>query len=163
MQTAFTALRNFQRENQANGAKIVPENDLNKARFSLRFDETSGFQIKDCELKSKCGRSTLPRSLPHNADEAFFRKVFRGISAFQYYLHHSEGTLDSTNLSISMYKVVQNTPGDDNLNINGSIVLQDLGSDVCYFVLYIENRTTYDLYPALFYFDECDLSISTCV
>ncbi|KJA22187.1 hypothetical protein HYPSUDRAFT_215982 [Hypholoma sublateritium FD-334 SS-4] len=165
-QRAISGLVEFQNAKRVDGVKIIRVLDPNTGtppRFTLVCNEAaSRFEIIDTEFKRKCGKPTLPVSLPSRAIPAQFCKVFQAISTYEYYLRHSEAKLDNR-ISISLQRVAYDVPGGrivpGILNVNGRIdVTQDHNGS--FFVVHIKNDTQHNLYPALFYFDDCDFSIS---
>ncbi len=160
-QNAISGLAEFHNAIPVDGARVIQVSDpySTPPRFTLVCnDALSRFEIQDTEFQNKCGMSVLPATLNRRTSSAQFCKVFHAMSTYAYYLRHSEAKLDP-NMSISLHKVERGAVHPDNLNVNGSInITQDRTASN--FVLQIYNKTSHNLYPAVFYFDDCDLSIS---
>lgn len=164
-QDAISGFAEFHNAIPVDGAKISRVLDPNRTppRFTLVCNQAaSRFEIQDTEFQRKCGKLTLPVTLSPGTRRAQFCKVFQAISTYEYYLRHSEAKLDHR-ISISLQRVAYDVPGgrivSGILNANGRIdVTQDHNGS--YFVIHIKNETQHNLYPAVFYFDDCDFSIS---
>lgn len=113
------------------------------------------------------GLKRLPHTTPANAID-----LQRVIHAISHHLYHfrfpkipvgEEATYFAGKVSIEVFKAkvyLDDPPSiiGDNLNVNGKGI--DLEMDGSPQVIVLKNDTEFDIYPALFYFESIDLSIS---
>lgn len=120
----------------------------------------SGYSVclNDAEV-NRHGVKVLPHVIPPNTDRATFEKILRGIAAYQYHLRHSKHS--PSRVSLGLCRIEQGNQLGTNLNLPGVGV--DLVEDDSSFAITITNNMQYNLYPALFYFDNCDFSIRECI
>jgi len=121
------------------------------------------FGFTDPEI-SREGLKYLPHSIPE--EKIDLQRVIHAISHHLYHLRFpkisedEEAAYFSSKVSIQVFKGAgysEELPGE-NLNVDGRGI--DLVMDRCPHTIVIKNDTDHDIYPALFYFESIDLSIS---
>jgi len=128
------------------------------------------FEIIDPDI-NRHGLKRLPDTIPANVID--LRRTIHAISHYQYHLRFpiiqetDEATYFAKNVSIEVFKAKvcksldpneQPSTIGDNLNVDGKGI--DLEIDGSPQVIILRNNTNHDIYPALFYFENIDLSIS---
>jgi hypothetical protein len=124
------------------------------------------FDFADPEI-NRHGLKRLPHITPANVID-----LQRTIHAISHHLYHlrfpkipvdDEAAFFASKVSIEVFKAkvyLDDPPSiiGDNLNVNGKGI--DLEMDGSPQVIVIKNDSEFDIYPALFYFESIDLSIS---
>ncbi|KAF8875733.1 caspase domain-containing protein [Gymnopilus junonius] len=141
---------------------------IENAHFSIVWENGFCIDIHDLEVNQH-GLKRLPHVIPLGTDAFMMRKIFHGLAHYEYHLRRSN-TMQSRrsplrkNVSLEIYRTppysrtdVSISPQGTNLNDPEKGI--ELIQDDSWYVFKLNNQTTVDLYPALFYFDNCDLSI----
>lgn len=133
-----------------------------------RAKDSIFFEINDPDI-NRHGLKRLPHATPANVID--LRRTIHAISHYQYHLRFpriqetDEAAFYAKNVSIEVFKAEVYKPLDeppsiigDNLNVPGQGI--DIEIDGSPQVIIVRNRTRFNMYPALFYFENIDLSIS---
>jgi hypothetical protein len=124
------------------------------------------FDFIDSEINRR-GLKRLPHTTPAKVID--LQRVIYAIAHYLYHLRfpkipeHDAATLFASKVSIGVFKAkvyLDDPPSiiGENLNVNGKGI--DIEMDGSPQVIVIRNDTDFDIYPALFYFESIDLSIS---
>ncbi|KIM37921.1 hypothetical protein M413DRAFT_13109 [Hebeloma cylindrosporum] len=131
--------------------------------ISTAHDDRITFDFIDSEINRR-GLKRLPHTAPQEA--VGLQRIIHAISHHLYHLRFPKIPVDedfSGKISLKVFKakVYDDEPPTiigDNLNIDGQGI--DLEMDGSAQIIIIENDTEFDIYPALFYFESIDLSIT---
>ena len=128
------------------------------------------FEVRDQDVNDR-GLKRLPYTIDSNKDPIQFHRMVHGFAHYKYHLHRLEDTgvqLQGTQrVTIEFCRVEKDQSGSpssaypsrsENLITDGKGI--DLTLNDSWYIFKIRNQTNLELYPALFFFDSCDFSIS---
>jgi len=143
------------------------------ARVSILY-EAGRFWIEFNNVEvNRHGLRRLPHSIPGDADAIDFHRILHGLVHYEYHLQRSNTNLIQlgkvplrNTIFLEMFKVPKFERTDKPIPLEGENFNRgeagiDITFDDSWYAIKIRNKTKLDLYPSLFYFDNCNLSITS--
>ncbi|KDR74094.1 hypothetical protein GALMADRAFT_157880 [Galerina marginata CBS 339.88] len=146
-----------------------------KANINISHEPDGFYFIINNPVVNRHGLKRLPHSLPLNADAIEFHRIFHALAHYEYHLQRSNvrpitlgGLPLVQKVFLEIFKVRKfertdelDSPEIEGDNLNDIVKGIDVILDDSWYLFKIRNESKLDLYPALFYFDNCDLSINS--
>lgn len=172
MQVVIDGLQRVMQNPPLHRADILVTRTPETARIAIIYENNQFcFDIHDIDM-NHYGLTRLPHAIPSNADNIVFQRILNRISIYEYYLRQVKGISGlGGKVSLEFFRLKKPAQAmhedwnvgeiqADNLSVDGAGI--DLVQDRSHYVIKLTNKTNEDLYPSLFYFDNCDYSISKC-
>jgi len=126
------------------------------------------FEVNDPEVNQR-GLKRLPYKANPDSDPVHFHKIVHGFAHYEYHLRRSSGQSQicglASDVALEFYRVKKLESGDavelEGYNLNDASKGISLIQDQSGYLFKLRNDSKVDLYPSLFFFDSCDMSIST--